>query len=374
MRNFSLMTLAIGLSLVILFLADKPTHAQQSDRLRNPLTINTDLVVTWAQITDRNDGAAVKGLGIDDFLLLEEGKPQRIGFVKEGQPLSVVILVDAMACIVPIEREFRRSHEALRQLGDDAEIALMAFDSDVVLVQPLIRDQNVIAGRLANRLSFFHALNGPRKVPRPARDLPRAGEAIYQAARYLEKNASPGRRKIVVVISESVLSMARTHPHTAAEVEELLDKTGTTIYALLENSGIRSIYGSDEFNPVTWFRVRRDKQRRSSGGVLEHLVDLTGGHVLVSKNMAWLNLSTLTPNRKFGEEFDELFIKLTGLIGSSYTIGYYPENSDFDGRFRRINLELSGRGKTKAGKVHIKTRNGYRALRPSLPDTFETKN
>lgn len=61
----------------------------------------------------------------------------------------------------------------------------------------------------------------------------------------------------------------------------------------------------------------------------------------------------------------ENLIRLAGLIRSSYTTGYYPENSDFDGSFRRINLELSPFGKTKVGKVNIKTRTGYRALRPS---------
>jgi hypothetical protein len=87
-------------------------------------------------------------------------------------------------------------------------------------------------------------------------------------------------------------------------------------------------------------------------------VEQTGGSILVGER----------------EGVDDLLIKLTGLIRSSYTIAYYPENSDFNGRFRRISLELSGRGKAKAGKVNIKTRNGYRALRPSLPDAAEIKN
>jgi len=371
MSNSSRVVCVVSLLSTLLFLVDEPIYAQQSDRPRSPLTINTDLVVTWAQVTNRNDGTAVKGLGINDFLLREEGKPQQISLVKEGQPLSVVILVDGMACIWPPENEFRRSCEALRQLGNDAEIALMAWDSDIVLVQPITRDQDVIADRLKDRVSFFHALNGPRKAPRPERDLYRPGEAIYQAVRYLEKNASAGRRKVIIMITQSWLGMARTHPRAAAKVEELLKETGTTIYALLANNGIRSGYGSDEFNPVTWLRVRKDKQRRSSGGRLEEFVDLTGGSALVSKNTAWLNLGALTPNKEFGKEFDELFVKLTGLIGSSYTIGYYPENADFDGRFRRISLELSGRGKAKAGKVNIKTRNGYRALRPLLPDAAD---
>jgi VWFA-related protein len=374
MKKSSLIIFVVGRLLAFMFLAIEFAWAQSSDHQRSPLTINTDLVVTWAQVTNRNDGSPVRGLEFDDFLLREEGKPQKISFVKESQPLSVIILVDSEVCVWPPEIELQRSQEALRLLGTDAEIALMAFDSDVVLVWPFTRDHQAIADRLGNRVGFFQALNGPRKVPRPGRDANRPGEAIYQAAQYLERQVAGERRKIIIVISKSWSWMARSHRHTAAEVEYLLEKTGTTVYALLENRGIRSGYGSDEYNPVSWFRVRKDKQQQSSGGSLEDFVDLTGGSALVSTNRALTNVNALTPNLKFGKEFDELFIKLTGLIGSSYTIGYYPENSDFDGRFRRIHLELTKAGKVKAGQANLKTRSGYRALRPSSPDVAETKN
>jgi VWFA-related protein len=297
----------------------------------------------------------VKGLELDDFLLREEGKPQQISLVKEGQPVSVVILVDGMVCIWPPELEFQRSHEALRQLGEGAEIALMAWDSNVALVQPVTTDLKVIASRLGDRVGFFHALNGYRKVPRPQRDLYRPGEAIYRAADYLEKNASPGRRKIVILISwfNPPLVTAETHLRKAAEVTELLDKIGATVYGLYLTEKRRG-----GFDPIDDFPFTPKKMRRRSGGTIEQFVEQTGGSILVGKR----------------EGADDLLIKLMGLIGSSYTIGYYPENSDFDGRFRRISLELSGRGKAKAGKVNIKTRNGYRALRPSLPDAAEIKN
>lgn len=125
-------------------------------------------------------------------------------------------------------------------------------------------------------------------------------------------------------------------------MNDLLEKTGTTVYVLYQTSG-------PSHDALLQFRPKI--RRRYSGGGLEQFVDLTGGSLLVGKR----------------EEADEMLIKLAGLIRASYTIGYYPENPDFDGRFRRINLELSRRGKTKAATVNIKTRNGYRALRPSSP-------
>jgi VWFA-related protein len=352
-------------------------HAQYSNNQTGTFTINTDLVITWANITSLKDNSPIKGLNISDLLLREEGKQQQISLLKEGQPLSVVILVDGMTCVRLPEIEFQRSHEALRQLGEDAEVALMAWDSDVRLVQPLTMDQSVIANRLEDRTSFFNALNGAQndiqiKV-RPDRDHPRPGEAIYQAAQYLEKAASPDRRKIIIVITTSFSLMAKTHLHTGAEVKGLLKQTGATVYALLENNGRRSGYGSDEYNPVTMFQVMRNKKQQRSGGTLEEFVELTGGSILVSKNEAWRNLSTLTPNGEFGKEFDELFIKLARMIRSSYTIGYYPENPNFDGRFRRINVELSRSGKAKAGKADVKTRNGYLAIRRISPTTSEIR-
>ena len=357
MKNPSLTTFTITLLWALLSVTGTSIQSQQSDRPRNSVTINTDLVVTWAQVTSHKDGKIVKGLERDDFMLKEEGKPQQISLVKEGQPVSVAILVDGMTCVWPPELEFQRSHEALRRLGDDAEIALMAWDSDAVLTQSLTRDQNVVASRLGNKVSFFYALNGPqnnRQDPvRSGRDFYRPGEAIYQAARYLEKSASPERRKIIIIIAwpHLPLRMAETHRQAAADVSKLIERTGTTIYGLYLTEGrpprLGGLFSGSLFSGK--------EKRRRNGGTIEQFVEQSGGSVLAGEQ----------------EKADELFIKLTDLIRSSYTIGYYPQDSNFNGRFRRMSLELSPRGKTKAGKVTIKARTGYRALRTSSPAASE---
>jgi VWFA-related protein len=351
--------ITITLFWTFLFAASAPIQAQQPDRQKNSFTINTDLVVTWAQISSRKDGAPVKGLETGDFALREDGDRQQISLVKEDQPLSVVILVDGMACVVPPEDEFQRSPQALRQLGGDSEIALMAWDSDVAPVQPLTRDQEVVAGRLKDRVSFFHALNGYRSYGngpvRPERDNYRPGEAIYQAAKYLEKAASPERRKVIIIIawSRAPLYMAYTHRQTGADVSKLIEKTGTTVYGLYLAE--RRPHGLSRL--FSGLPLKYDKKKQRDGGSIEQFVEQTGGSILTGKP----------------EEADDLLIKLTGLIRSSYTIGYYPANSDFDGGFRRISMELSPQGKAKFGKVDIKTRNGYHAFRPSAQAASESR-
>ena len=161
MKNSSLKKFVSILLWAYLFAAAVVIQAQQANQ--GAVTINTDLVVTWAQAVNRTDQSSLKGLGTGDFILREEGKLQKISFVKEGQPLSVVILVDGMTCVRMPEIELQRSREALRQFGEDAEIALMAWDSDVRLVQPLTRDQQLVADKLGDRKSFFIALNGEQK-------------------------------------------------------------------------------------------------------------------------------------------------------------------------------------------------------------------
>src|SRR5262245_33728834 len=70
MKPVSLM--AISIALLSLSVAGEPVYAQQSDRQKITVTINTDLVVTWAQVMDRKDGKFVSGLEIGDFALREE--------------------------------------------------------------------------------------------------------------------------------------------------------------------------------------------------------------------------------------------------------------------------------------------------------------
>jgi VWFA-related protein len=344
-------------------LADDSIFAQQLEQ--KAVTINTDLVTTWAQVTNRVDGAPLKGLGLDDFQLREDGKRQQVGLVKEGQPLSVVILVDGMTCVSEPERWYQHREEMLRQLGDDAEIALMAWDSDVVLVQPLTKNQRIVADKLNDKLNFFYALNpgdyginpisGSKEIVRPERTRYRPGEAVYQAAKYLDEVASPDRRKIIIVISYAEIRMADKYLHSGEQVKLLLQKTGTTVNVLYhhtpdEYKDLRSPVANIANATVTvpyGPAILVNNLKRRSGGTLNQFVEQTGGTTLTGK---W-------------EECDEMFIKLAQMIRSSYTIGYYPENTNFDGKFRRIKLELSPSGKAKAGKVNITARDGYHALR-----------
>jgi hypothetical protein len=190
------------------------------------------------------------------------------------------------------ELSIQENRKALRQLGDDAEIALMAWDYDTALVQSLTRDQNLIAHRLKDKNAWINALR-PRSIypGGGAAEFARPGTAVYRAAQYLEKNAAPGRRKAIIVIGQASW-LDEFHSHTAAEVKEILERTGTTVYGLYENY-------LPEIHAKLQRQNQKDKKRRS-GGTIEEFVEQTGGAILIGKP----------------EEGDELLIKLAGLIRS----------------------------------------------------------
>jgi VWFA-related protein len=356
MKNSPLQTAIIGIILLLSSAAGNSVQAQQmADEPNNAVTINTDLVITWAQVFDHKTGRIVRGLESRDFRLREDGKLQQVRLITQRQPLSVVMLVKVL---VPCGKKaykldpassFHRSREALRQLGDDAEIALMGWDHTARLVEPLTRNHSLIAALLGDRGGLRDAVR-PRAATATGNEaeLSRPGEAIYQAAKYLEQAASPERRKVIIMV-DSIDWIDIRHQHTAAETQALIEKTGVTVYGLYQHYSSRL----NEVSKLQWLNL--NDARRRSGGTLEDAVEQTGGSLLIGRN----------------EDGDQMLSKLVGLIRSSYTIGYYPEDSDFNGRFRRISLKLSRRGRTKAGQATIKTRGGYQALRPSLPTASE---
>src|SRR5690242_9845637 len=90
---------------------------------------DVSLVRVDAQVFDR-DHRAVTGLRAEDFVLLEEGKPQQIrNFGSENMPVDVLLLLDVSRSMQPhIRTMTSAAHDALRVLGNNDRVAIMVFD------------------------------------------------------------------------------------------------------------------------------------------------------------------------------------------------------------------------------------------------------
>ncbi len=90
---------------------------------------DVSLVRVDAQVVDR-DNRTITGLRGEDFILHDEGQPQRIGhFASENMPLDVMLLLDVSASMRPhVERLASAARQALQVLRDKDRVAIMVFD------------------------------------------------------------------------------------------------------------------------------------------------------------------------------------------------------------------------------------------------------
>src|SRR5262245_29072041 len=95
-----------------------------------------DLVRLPVVVTGR-DGALVRGLKLEDFEVLEEGKPQKVAYFAEGAPgealpLHLGLLLDRSESM---ERDLREASKAAVQfveaLTEAVDVTLLDFDSAV---------------------------------------------------------------------------------------------------------------------------------------------------------------------------------------------------------------------------------------------------
>jgi len=150
------------------------------------------------------------------------------------------------------------------------------------------------------------------------------------------------------------MPLAETHRHSAAEVNELLEKTGTTVYGLqLINGAYRT----------PWLTFTPTVRRRRSGGTLEKFVERTGGAIVIGekkekKDLAGWKWGTGPIVARLGEADELLLDKYhNSVIYTAWSHGYLPE---------LINLVLNGA--INPGKVFDLTlpltsvADGYRAM------------
>ena len=104
-------------------------QSQNNNTQDEPLKLSTQLVVVDAQVLSKKTGTPVNGLSERDFTIYEEGVKQQIThFSRDRLPLSIVLLLDVSASVMPVVEQVRNSGlKALNELKPGDEVALMAF-------------------------------------------------------------------------------------------------------------------------------------------------------------------------------------------------------------------------------------------------------
>lgn len=279
-----------------------PLHAQDDDVVR----VNTELVVLNITVTDKA-GQYVPGLKLSDFTILEDGKAVPLdsisSFGMHESPFASVVLIDTSGSM---ESRLSLARSAairfLDRLRADDVAAVYKFDYKVEQVQEFSNSRDLAP--------MAYGLN--------ARGMTALNDAIFNGAKALADR--PEKRKAIVVLSDGLDTSSNT---TSEKALETALGVGATIYAVDMSS--------------TDYRHARGLQ---TSAMLKHFSERTGGRFVS------------TPG---GPMLREAFANIADELGHQYTVAYRPINRNRDGKWRKLEVQLSKKD------LIVRTRKAYRA-------------
>lgn len=339
MRCFLLFSLLV--SLLAPFAA-----AQQTPDTGAPLfRVESRLVLLDAIVADRKTGAQLTTLEARDFLLDEDGAPQKIqSFSRDSLPLSIVLLFDLTDTVRPSLKALAASAlVALDGLKPSDEVAVMTFSSSTQLLQPFTRDHAAIAAAIRK------AAEGK------SREATFLDEDVWEAADLARRSTSPGSRRVLVFFTDGttnrVTSLSRkiskSAPallHTRQQALNRLFADDVSVAALIDRSHLtQAVLATDAVNPFAYL---------FSGNPFSNdfarYARQTGGPVLASNN----------------REAAEKLAALIELIRARYTFSYTPSAPRPEGTFCRLHLRFSPEAlarhpELRQSRYELRARLGY---------------
>jgi len=274
---------------------------------------NVDLVSLDVCVRDPS-GGFMANLTADDFLVLENGKPQRVLFVvpSDAVPLTVLLLIDRSASMrgQKLERALEAVTQLLKLLGPKDQLAILAFNQRTVRAHAFGDDPARVPAALASlKATGTTALNDALLVA--ANDLVRA-----------RRGDLPETREAIIVLSdgEDTASLVGFE-----EVLPVLRRTGSLVYAISLRTDARG-----EWLGANWplLALARD----------------TGGRALGVPRLAAL---------------PDLYRDIDAEVRHSYRIGYLSADKRRDGQWRSLSVRVISRD------ARVQTRAGYYAAHGS---------
>jgi VWFA-related protein len=302
----------IALCILILSMATANLWAQEVP------TISTDvnLVTLLATVHDR-DGRIVSDLTRDDFVLKEDGVPQKIRyFSRESDlPLTIGILVDTSRSQSGVlGQESMASKQFLDQVlreGKD-QAFVTHFDIRVETLQGLTSSHSELAAAL-----------GQLTIPDQVATL------LYSAVRESSNNVMSKQtgRKAMILLTDGV---AFKDPASIESAVESAQRADTILYSIRFSDPVEA------YRPLRAAILAAAKERGKQE--LERMAKETGGvSYAVSKN----------------QTIEAIYAQIENSLRNQYSIGYTPPRTAADGKYHKIKLT------TRDGRLIVVSRDGY---------------
>lgn len=257
-----------------------------------------------------DEGRLVTGLRAEDFVVLENGRPQKVELfgraVEEGQEeamaLDLGLLMDTSESML---KELKLSQQAatrfLESIPRARDLVTIFFDDDIRISRYDSENQQGLFERI-------HALKGGGYT------------ALYDAISvYLSRVRDTSGRKVLVLFTDGEDSRSAVNLH---EIVKLVRASPVVIYSVAFN-------GSSSPGSPRALKAR---------AILDQLAVISGGHVFQPRT-----------SRDLPRIYDRILEELSG----QYVLGYVSSDARRDGKFRKIKVEVARKD------VRVRHRSGY---------------
>jgi len=318
------------------------------------ITLQSTLVVFDVLVTDKQ-GQYVNGLTRNDFAVYEENTQQQIGTcaIGGGVPRSIILIIDYSSSEFPF---FTASIDAAKnlisRLGPDDRMAIVTDDVD------LITDYTTDKAKLSNALE---SLRSRAKHGHHGKSL--QFSALMAAMRELIDDDS---RTIVIFQTDGDEAFllrdqehAREHfypelnipPSGEFGLVDVINKakrTQATIYSVVpgeqlinvsdavrtERGGKMYKQAQDAYYHTRDLRVAPEETLDKFIGL--HMLGQFAASFVADATSGWTGYLS-SPNSA-----TEIYGKILADINHRYVIGYYPTNAMYDGKSRKVRIEVRG--------------------------------
>jgi VWFA-related protein len=373
-----------------------PPASQSPAPSQQPLRVTTRLIQVDAVVLDRND-VPVKGLTREDFTILEDGAPQRIGFFsaespgaraatsetlppgtfsnrlrnQAGPPSNLTVIVLDGVNTYFLNQDYVKKqvikflgtlnptdHVALYGIGRTTIWILHDFTSDAADLLRTIQDDSGKKGPRADGSRGFDeflldANVMTNRVPAYARGRDtRAGNTLNALEVIANHLASiPGRKNIVWISGSFPIQVGSTSPFsTRGSVTRISFETAiASAMRVIANDEV-SVYPVDTHGLQGFSAPPQSRLSGNSLQSMQQIAAMTGG-------VAYFNTNGISGAIR--RAIDD--------AGAAYELGYYPLNMTADGKFRQITVKVNRPG------VRVRNRGGYFAFSSFIPDQARRK-
>ena len=295
---------------VLLALAAVAAAARGEDKTGPGPVFSTQLEEVHVTVTVRDGlGRLVPDLKPDDFSVFENGRPQKVQLfgraVEPGQSdaltLDLGLLMDTSSSML---QELKLSQEAavrfLESIPRARDLVTIFFDDDI-------------------RLSRYNSENQQGLFQRIAEAKGGGNTALYDAISvYLSRVEDTSGRKVLVLFTDGEDTRSAI---TFADVLQVIRASGVIIYPIAFTS----------FAPGSAAALR-------AKSVLEQMAEITGGQVFSPRT---------------SKDLTAIYARILAELQAQYVIGYVSDDHTHDGKFRRLKVDVNGKG------LRVRHRAGY---------------